>query len=43
MDNCAFNPRGIILRVNIHENAAHAARILAFATHASEALTRSTP
>jgi hypothetical protein len=43
MGNCTFSPRGIIPRVNIHENAAHAARILTFAAHVSEALTRSTP
>jgi|HubBroStandDraft_6_1064221.scaffolds.fasta_scaffold3221206_1 hypothetical protein len=43
MGNCTFIPRGIIPRVNIHENAANAAGILTLATHASEALTRATP
>jgi len=43
MDNCTFFPRGIIRGVNFYENAANAARILTLATHASEALTRSTP
>jgi hypothetical protein len=43
MGSSIFIRRGIIPGVNLHENAANAARILTLATRASEALTRSTP